>query len=489
MGDLLEQLARIVGPANLLAGDDLGPDWTHDECLTVEPVRPCCVVRPASTPEVAAVVAACRRAGRPITPRGAATGLSGGAVPAPGAVVVSFDRMDRILEIDEENLAAICQPGVRLDQLDEALAPRGLVYPVEPGEPSASIGGTVATNAGGMRAVRYGVTRQHVLGLELVLASGQVLRTGGRLCKLSSGYDLTQLVIGSEGTLALVTEATLKLQPRPRHRRTLLAPFADLERLGRAVPGLLASGLEPLLLEYLDALTLAAVTQRADLPLGLPADLAERTSASLLVGLQARREDQLEQDTAEAAERLADAGALDVYVLPDHAGRALVEAREQAFYAAKAAGADDILDMVVPRAAMPRFLGAAGRLAGEHGALLAGCGHVGDGNVHLSVFLPDPEARHRLLDRLFALAQELGGAVSGEHGLGRAKRAAFAALADPLHLAILARLKQALDPEGLLNPGVGPDPAWAAHDPFAGDAPGEEPPVPPLPSTEGAALP
>jgi len=496
MADLLDELAGIVGPAHLIAGEALGPDWTHDECLTVDPVRPRCVVRPGSTEEVAAVVAACHRAGQPLTPRGAGSGLSGGAVPAPGAVLLSFDRLDRILEIDPQNLVAVCQAGVRLGQLDQALAPLGLVYPVEPGEASASLGGTVATNAGGMRAVRYGVTRQHVLGLELVLANGQVLRTGGRLCKLSSGYDLTQLVIGSEGTLALVTEVVVKLQPRPRHRRTLLAPFADLPALCEAVPALLRSGLEPLLLEYLDALALASVAERANLPQGLDGTVAERAAAYLLVGLQARREDQLDQDTADTAELLAAAGALEVYVLPDSAGQALVAAREQAFYAAKAAGADDIVDIVVPRAAMPELLAAASDIAAGHGGLVAGCGHVGDGNVHLSVFQPDAQARHRLLDELFTRAHALGGAVSGEHGLGRAKRAVFSSLADPVHLALLAQLKLALDPTGILNPGVGPDPAWAAGSPTAAVAlPPSEPlrgsPPDPLPDpvSKGAAQP
>ena len=177
--------------------------------------------------------------------RGSGTGLSGGCLPRPDGIVVAFDRMNRILEIDTANHVAVVQPGVTLAQLDEALAPHGLVYPVSPGENSASLGGNVGTNAGGMRAMRYGVTRHQVLGLEVVLAGGEVMRTGGRFVKSSTGYDLTQLLIGSEGTLALVTEATLKLHPRPAHAATVLAPFASLAEVGAAVPPIVGSGSAP----------------------------------------------------------------------------------------------------------------------------------------------------------------------------------------------------------------------------------------------------
>ena len=223
MSDLVERLGALVGTEWVRTGPEVAADDTHDEALTGRPVVPLAVVRPASTDEVSRVLALADAERVPVVARGGGTGLSGGARPVPDGIVVAFDRMDRVLEVDSANFVAVAQAGVTLERLDAAVSPHGLVYPVYPGELSASLGGNVATNAGGMRAVRYGVTRHHVLGLELVLASGRVLRTGGKYVKSSSGYDLTQLVVGSEGTLALVTEVTVKLVPRPLHAATVLA--------------------------------------------------------------------------------------------------------------------------------------------------------------------------------------------------------------------------------------------------------------------------
>lgn len=206
--------------------------------------QPFAVVLPVSTEEVAAV-ALQRRAGVAITACGSGTGLSGAAIPAEGSIVVSFERMNAVLELDPDNHTAVVQPGVRLNELDEVTAAAGLTYPVYPGEYSASLGGNIATNAGGMRAVKAGVTRHQVLGLELVLADGQIIRTGGKFVKATTGYDLTQLVIGSEGTLALVTEATLRLYPRAAHQATVLAPFATLDEVTAAVPRIIDSGVGP----------------------------------------------------------------------------------------------------------------------------------------------------------------------------------------------------------------------------------------------------
>ena len=251
-------LVATVGADHVDLGERVHDDDAHDEALGELPVRPRAVVRPGTTDEVAAIVRAAGAEGIPLTARGSGTGLSGGCRPVEGGVVVSFERMHRILEIDTANHVAVVQPGVTLAGLDAALVPHGLIYPVFPGEQSASLGGNVATNAGGMRAVKYGVTRHHVLGLEVVLGTGEVIRTGGRFVKSSSGYDLTQLIVGSEGTLALVTEVTLRLHPRPEHHTTLLAPFATIDRIAQAVPPIVASGVGPLLVEYIDLITMSA---------------------------------------------------------------------------------------------------------------------------------------------------------------------------------------------------------------------------------------
>jgi glycolate oxidase len=453
VSDILEQLVAVLGEGHVQSGEAVEEDLTHDEGLTSVPSAPLAVVRPTSTAQVAATLRLAHQHRVPVVARGRGTGLSGAAVPLSGGLLVAFDRMDRILEVDPANQVAVVQPGVTLGQLDAALAPLGLLYPVSPGEPSASLGGNVATNAGGMRAVRYGVTRQHVLGLEAVLADGRVLRTGGKFVKSSTGYDLTQLLVGSEGTLALVTEVTLRVQPRPGHAATVLAPFGDLADVTAAVERILSCGLAPTILEYLDELTMASVTAAAGINPPVPEDVRAATSAYLVVVTESRTAQRLDEDVDELGQLLDGLGARDVYVLPPSAGASLIAARERAFYAAKAAGADDIVDTVVPRASVAGFLVTVGRLAAEAGALVAGCGHVGDGNVHLSVFQPDPVRRAQLLGAVMAEAVRIGGAVSGEHGIGTAKLDHFAELEDPVRLELRRRVKEVFDPIGILNPG------------------------------------
>jgi glycolate oxidase len=453
MIDVHSLLSESLPGCRVLSGDDIGEDYTHDEALTIDACRPTSVVIPETTEDVAAVLRIADEHGISVTGRGAGTGLSGAAIPQPDGILVSFERMNRVLEIDTENHVAIVQPGVRLNELDEELRRHGLVYPVYPGEYSASLGGNVNTNAGGMRAVKYGVTRHHVLGLELVLPGGEVIRTGGRFVKATSGYDLTQLVVGSEGTLGLVTEITLKLHPRLEHQATVLAPFSTLDEITVAVPRIVDSGIGPLILEYVDMLTMAAVTTHVGLELGIPEPVREGALAYLVVMLENTHEDRLNQDAQALAEHLTELGALDVYVLPPHSAEQLIEAREQAFWISKANDADDVVDIVVPRAQIPDYMAKVSVIAAEHGAWIAGCGHAGDGNVHLGVFCNgDAAVREGVMHDLFEAGTALGGAISAEHGIGHAKRDHFLALEDPAKIALMRRIKAAFDPKGIMNP-------------------------------------
>jgi glycolate oxidase len=454
MGDLESRLVDAVGAAHVLLGTAIGDDYTHDEALTATPVRPLAVVRPGSTDDVAAVVRICDELRVPVTARGAGTGLSGACVPRADGIVLSLERMHRVLEIDTDNHVAVVEPGVSLEQLDADLAPMGLVYPVAPGENSASLGGNVATNAGGMRAVKYGVTRHQVLGLVAVLANGDVIRTGGKFVKATTGYDLTQLIIGSEGTLAIVTEATLKIYPRPAHTATVLAPFPSVDDVASAVPEIVRSGVNPLVLEYVDGLGLASLTANVGLELGIDAAVQEQAKAYLIIVLEQHDAGRLDDDLTVLGEQLGDLGAVDVYVLPPASGAKLLEAREKAFWVVKALGANDIIDVVVPRASVPEYLRAVAAIAQENASLVSAAGHAGDGNIHLSVFQADDEIRNRVMHGILEAGIALGGAISAEHGIGKEKKKYFLELEDPNKIALMRRIKTAFDPNGILNPGT-----------------------------------
>lgn len=451
---IAEALRDIVGAEHVLCADAISDDYARDEALTVVPRRPDWLIRPDDAQQVARVLAFADQRRIPVTARGNGTGLSGACVARHGGILVTFERMQRIVEIDDDNHVAVVQPGVTLLQLDDALHARGLVYPIVPGERSGTLGGNVATNAGGMQAIKYGVTRHNVLGVQAVLAPGEVIRSGGKFVKASTGFDLTQLIIGSEGMLALVTEITLKLRPRLVDRATLLLPFLTLDAVTAAIPALLATGVDPLVLEYVDLLTMIAITQHTGMELGVPQSIKDTALAYLVVVIEGRNAERVQQDVELAGVRALELGAMDTFVLPPQAGTDLLHAREQAFWVAKKAGASDVIDVVVPRASMAEYMRKVADISQQHQTLVVGCGHAGDGNVHLSVFQPDAAVRSAAISALYRAGIQLGGAISGEHGIGSEKARYFLELEQPEKVALMRRIKHAFDPNGILNPGA-----------------------------------
>jgi glycolate oxidase len=394
----------------------------------------------------------------PVTVRGAGTGLSGACVPSPNGLLLSTERMKRI-EVDADNHIASVQPGVTLGELEEATQAHGLSYPIQPGEASATLGGNVATNAGGMRAVKYGVTRNQVLGLQAVLPGGEVIECGGRFVKASSGYDITQLIVGSEGTLAVVTNILLRLVPRASQRATALAPFASVEQITRAVPKLVQSGVGPLFVEYLDALSMGGVMSRQKLDLGIPEAVRSQAHAYLLLVVEGMTEERVQQDIEALGQLVVDSGAIDMYVLPKNVAGKVIQGREESFWAGKKAGLNDQADVVVPRARLSDFMAASQRIATETSSLIEGTGHAGDGNVHPGIFQPDETVRARVMTAIYDAAGELGGIVSADDGFATEKKKYYVAREQPAKLALMRRIKQAFDPNGIMNPGKVFDPA------------------------------
>jgi glycolate oxidase len=448
-------LAAAVPRQHLLTDPDTVAPYLHDEAEWAPFGRAMAVVRPGSTAEVAAVVTACAEHGIPVVTRGAGTGLSGGANAVEGCVILSTERMRDIVEIDPAERLAVVQPGVVNDDLRAAAAKEGLWYPPDPASaPWSTIGGNVATNAGGLCCVKYGVTRDYVLALEVVLASGEVVRLGRRTAKGVVGYDLTGLMVGSEGTLGVVTEVTVTLRPaRTSTPRTVVGFFDTLTAAGDAVARVTAAGLQPAIFELVDRVCLQAVNdwKRAGLPTG---------AAALLLAQTDLPEPAAEHEAAQIHAEFLAAGASDAMLSTDPVeAEALFDARRLAYPALEQLGQAMLTeDVCMPRGRIAEMLGRIEEIAARRDVVIATVAHAGDGNLHPLMLTPhgDDAARIRTqaaFDDIVDAALELGGTVTGEHGVGLLKRDGALRELGPAVVAMHRAVKAALDPHGILNPG------------------------------------
>ncbi len=449
----LAKLQQVLGPENIYhEAEDLlvlGYDATPGIHL-----RPDVVIYPTSTEQLQAALAVARDEGLPVTPRGSGTGLSGGSVPARGGMVVGLTRMNRILEIDEENLTATAQAGVVTLDLFNATAAKGLFYPPDPGSQKIStLGGNVAENAGGLRGLKYGVTRDYVMGLGVVLADGSFVRTGGKSVKDVAGYAFKDLLVGSEGTLGIITEMTVKLIPPPQSKRTLLAYFRDVRTAGEAVSRIIAARIIPSTMEIMDRATINCVEDYVKI--GLPRQMA----ALLLIEVDGHPA--MVAEEAAEVRRVLEAVKAAVFHVAETAEQAasLAAARRTALSALARVSPTTLLeDATVPRSMLAETFDEIERLTAKYQLKVGTFGHAGDGNLHPTVLCDERDAEemtraHAFYFELYEQVLAWGGTVSGEHGIGLAKKDYLARQIGTGGVAVMRRIKQAFDPVGLLNPG------------------------------------
>jgi glycolate oxidase len=448
----IEELAGAL-PAGVVVTDPATTEGYRTDSASFCPSGvPLAVARPTSTEQVQTVLRWASQHRIPVVPQGARTGLSGAANAVDGALLLSMTRMDRILEIDEVDQVAVVEPGVINAELSRAAAAVGLFYPPDPSSwEMSTLGGNLATNAGGLCCVKYGVTADFVRGLEVVLASGEVLRVGRRTAKGVAGYDLTRLMVGSEGTLGVITQATLALRPAPAPALTIAAVFDRTADAMTAVARIMASGMRPSLMEFLDRRTIRAVQDYRDM--GLPLD------AEAMLIAQSDRGPLAAADVAAMGAICRELGAVDVAVAEDEAESAmLLQARRLVSPAVGQLGAALVDDVAVPRARLVELLAGMDRITAETGMAIFCPGHIGDGNMHPTVvFDPgDPAAVARAqqaFDAIMQLALELGGTITGEHGVGLLKRAWLRTELGETSYALQRSIKAVFDPLGILNPG------------------------------------
>ncbi len=451
--EVLSRLRAVAGPENLLTAKEDLIAYSFDGTAALQEL-PGCVVFPRKRDEICGVLQVANETGTPVVTRGSGTGLSGGSLPSAGCIVLCTVKMNEILELDRANLTVLVEPGATTLQVADAAAAAGLFYPPDPGSMKIStIGGNVAENSGGLRGLKYGVTRNYVMGLEVVLPDGAVLWTGNKCVKDVAGYSLRDLFIGSEGTLGVITKVLLRLIPKPAAKKTLVATFARMDQAAQTVSDIIAAQIIPCTLEFLDRTTIHCVEDFAKV--GLPLDceallLMETDGHPVVVAEEAARMEELARRN----------GSLEVRVARDDAeGAKLAGARRSAFSAlARVAPTTILEDATVPRSELARMIRFVEAVAKKYQLRIGTFGHMGDGNLH-PTFLTDERKKeemhrvHQAFTEIFDEAVRLGGTITGEHGVGLAKKSFLPKFAGDPQMRVMRALRRQLDPNGILNPG------------------------------------
>ena len=453
----IEQFKTIVGTEYVFVDEESLNNYAHDETENLH-FPPDVVIKPRTAEEISDVMKICNAEKIPVTPRGAGTGLSGGALPHLGGVLISFERMNSIIEIDERNLQVTVEPGVITEVLQNAVKEKGLFYPPDPSSRgSCFIGGNIAENSGGPKAVKYGVVKDYVLNLQVVLPSGDIIWTGANVLKNSTGYNLTQLIVGSEGTLGLVTKIVLKLLPLPKYDLLMLVPFNSLENAGAAVSAIFRAGFTPSALELMEVNALKIVSKMVDSSAVVVTDDVE---AHLIIEVDGNHMDTLMKEMEEIGELLTKFDCGEIYFADDAQQKAeLWKLRRRVAEAVKLVGYTIEEDTVVPRAELPALIKGVKELGVQYNFDVVCYGHAGDGNLHIRIkkegsiySLNNPDVIPAL-NALFVLVKKLGGTISGEHGVGLIQKEYMNIVFADANMQMMRGIKKTFDPNNILNSG------------------------------------
>jgi glycolate oxidase len=455
--EILEQIKLIVGAEYVFTDQESFEKYGSDETEKLH-YSPAVVVKPRKAEEISALMHLANKHLIPVTPRGAGTGLTGGALPHLGGLVIAMERFNQILEIDERNLQVTTEPGVITEVLQNAVKEKGLFYPPDPASKgSCFIGGNISENSGGPKAVKYGVVKDYVLNLEIVLPTGEIIWTGSNVLKNATGYNLTQLIVGSEGTLGIVTKIVLRLIPHPKFDLLMLAPFDSLEKASEAVSAIFRAGITPSAMELMEIESIKLASKLCE---STAITITDNLAAHLIIEVDGNDKDVLMKDMEAIADVLANFEVGELYFADDAQQKTeLWKIRRKANEASVAAGYTIEEDTVVPRAELPKLIKGVKALAAENGFKVVSYGHAGDGNLHVRINHPlykksyENEVIQDILFKIFELVKSLGGTISGEHGIGLIQKSFMPVMFDPITMELMKGIKKVFDPNYILNPG------------------------------------